>query len=112
MDGIITIVVIAAAIIFKLVEKKLKGAVGDEVFPTISIDPDLIKDQDYDEKPVDEMVIEEAPRVLPPKPVKAEPSVKKDPAPILVEEEPKQKEKIDPKKLIVYSEIMKPKYME
>ena len=32
--------------------------------------------------------------------------------PILEEEQPKQKEKIDLKKLIVYSEIMKPKYME
>jgi hypothetical protein len=33
-------------------------------------------------------------------------------APILQEEEPEQKERIDPKKLIVYSEIMKPKYLE
>jgi len=32
--------------------------------------------------------------------------------PILQEEEPEQKERIDPKKLIVYSEIMKPKYLE
>ena len=33
-------------------------------------------------------------------------------APILLEEEKKPKEKIDVKKLIVYSEIMTPKYME
>ena len=123
MDGIITIVVIAAAIIFKVVEKRLKGTAGDEVFPTISVDPDLMTEQDHDVKPaerhypyqesvVDEMVVEEAPRVLPSEPVKAEPPVKKDPTPILVEEEPKKREKIDPKKLIVYSEIMKPKYME
>lgn len=32
--------------------------------------------------------------------------------PILKEEESKAKEKIDPKKLVVYSEIMKPKYTE
>ena len=32
--------------------------------------------------------------------------------PILEEEQPKKKEKIDPKKLVVYSEIMKPKYNE
>ena len=32
--------------------------------------------------------------------------------PILVEEEKKQKEKIDPKKLVIYSEIMSPKYKE
>ncbi len=45
--------------------------------------------------------VEEAPR-----------SVKPVNAPILQEEEPEQKERIDPKKLIVYSEIMKPKYLE
>lgn len=33
-------------------------------------------------------------------------------APILVEEEEKPKEKIDPKKLVIYSEIMSPKYKE
>lgn len=33
-------------------------------------------------------------------------------APILKEEAPKKKEKVDPKKLVVYSEIMKPKYTE
>ena len=33
-------------------------------------------------------------------------------APILVEEEKKTKEKIDPKKLVIYSEIMSPKYKE
>ena len=34
--------------------------------------------------------------------------------PILLEEETekKRKEKIDPKKLVIYSEIMKPKYTE
>ena len=33
-------------------------------------------------------------------------------AAILVEEEDKPKEKIDPKKLVIYSEIMSPKYKE
>ena len=124
MDGIITIAIIAAAVIFKLVGKNLSSAAGDEVFPTISFDPDLMTEQDnvgepaespyIQSKPVviDEMVVDEAPRVLPAEPVKPKPSVKKEPASILVEEEPKQREKIDPKKLIVYSEIMKPKYME
>ena len=32
--------------------------------------------------------------------------------PVVIAEEPEQKERIDPKKLIVYSEIMKPKYLE
>ena len=116
MDEIITIVIVAAAIIFKVVSKKLGSATGDEVFPTIPVDPDMMKEMDTLEEqlkrqkqfyttetvPVDEMVVEEAEPVL---------SVKPD-SPILVEEQPKQREKIDPKKLVVYSEIMKPKYME
>ena len=124
MDGIITIVIIVAAVIFKLVGKKLGSAAGDEVFPTISVDPDPMTDCEIVEEPAerpysqpepvvaDELVVEEASRVLPTEPVKADPCVKKDAAPVLVEEASQQKEKIDPKKLIVYSEIMKPKYME
>ena len=67
--------------------------------------------------------LEEAERALPvqpmvQKPVDRKPVAPSTPAdvkvqtPILEEEQPKQKEKIDKKKLIVYSEIMKPKYME
>ena len=37
---------------------------------------------------------------------------KKTKKPILLEEPVKEREKIDPKKLVVYSEIMKPKYTE
>ena len=49
------------------------------------------------------------PKPVKPKPVK-KPVVKK---PILEEEESRKKgEKIDPKKLVIYSEIMKPKYTE
>lgn len=124
MDGIITIVVIAIAIIFKVVEKKLKNSGGDEVLPTIPV-PDgmdnmeqkpmtydrtfferivveegLAEETSAEDTVVDEMVIEEAPSVSTPS------------SPILIEEEAKQKEKIDTKKLIIYSEIMKPKYME
>ena len=48
-------------------------------------------------------------RDIKPKPsqFKAEKSSSKT---MLVEEEPKKKEKIDPKKLVIYSEIMKPKF--
>ena len=124
MDELITIVIIAAVVIFKVVGKKLGSAGGDEVFPTIPVDPDLkmgLEDEDEmlhdpffrDEPVIDEMVIEEAERVVP---VKTETPVKpvevKVQTPILEEEQPKQKEKIDKKKLIIYSEIMKPKYTE
>lgn len=127
MDGIITIVIVAAAIIFKVVGKKLGSAGSDEVFPTLPVDPDMRNFPDHrgglqdaedlvDEELVDEVVIEEVERALPVKPAKPVTPVKtvevKDQTPILEEEQPKQKEKIDKKKLIVYSEIMKPKYME
>ena len=124
MNEIITIVIIAAAIIFKIVGKKLDSAGGDEVFPTIPVDPDMKMDSDIMGDPgcVDELVIEEAEPVLPVTPVAKEPIVKsvksvapvevKSGRPILEEEQPKQKEKINLKKLIVYSEIMKPKYNE
>lgn len=134
MDELITLVIIAAAIIFKVVGKKLGSSGGDEVFPTIPVDPDMKKyldDEDdmvddetefhdpfFRSKPVvDEVVIEEAERALPVQPVHkpvapAKPVEVKVQTPILEEEQPKQKEKIDKKKLIIYSEIMKPKYME
>ena len=50
---------------------------------------------------VEENVVRQVP--LPVKPAKK---------PILEEEPQKEREKIDPKKLVVYSEIMKPKYTE
>ena len=37
---------------------------------------------------------------------------KPKPKPILIEEDQKEREKIDPKKLVIYSEIMKPKFTE
>lgn len=127
MDGIITILIIAAAIIFKVVGKKMDSAPGEEVFPQFPFNPepavetssedeeaeDTVAEEGEEEpffKPeivTDELVIEEAKAALP-----VQPSVQKPVAPILVEEEPAPKEKIDPKKLIIYSEIMKPKYNE
>ena len=126
MDELITIVIIAAAIIFKVVGKKIGSARGDEVFPTIPVDPDLRGDLDKDdenevfhdpflrdEPVIDEMVIEEAERAVPVKPeTPVKPVEVKVKTPILEEEQPKAKEKIEKKKLIVYSEIMKPKYLE
>ena len=99
MDELITIVIIAAAISFKVVGKKLGSAGGDEVFPTIPVDPDMMKESDpmeeigedkdlfYRSSPVvDEMVIEEAERTVPAKPVEVKPQT-----PILEEEQPDRK---------------------
>ena len=106
MDGIITIVVIAIAIIFKVIDKRLKKAAADEVFPSITTDPDLMKIEqivDEDEEPaVIYQVFEEAQKALPSEP--QESAKVADPV--------RKKEKIDLKKMIVYSEIMKPKYLE
>ena len=108
MDGIITIAVIAVAIIFKIIEKKLKGAAGDEVFPTITPDQEILTDPEPEVKiPVTQETKREFVKKTPVKPVK-----NKVEEPILVENEKVAKEKIDPKKLVIYSEIMKPKYTE
>ena len=116
MDGIITIAVIAVAIIFKVVEKRLKGAAGDEVFPTIPLDPDMVTEPEQED--FDAQTFEEAPRMLVGEPepqvrrAPAKPAPKKMEEPILVEDKPEAKEKIDPRKLVLYSEIMKPKHLE
>ena len=128
MDGIITILIIAVAIIFKVASQKKDPAPGEEVFPPFPFNPEPAVEtsseeaedtaaeegEEGDEEPhfkpetvTDELVIEEVKAALP-----VQPSVQKPVAPILVEEEPAPKEKIDPKKLIIYSEIMKPKYNE
>ena len=131
MDGLITVLIIAAAVIFKVVGKKFDSAAGDEVFPPIPFEPEDLpsaEEEEPVEAPKPRVVVkpqavvkpavsekpffEEAQRALPVKPVHAEPSVKKPQAPILEEETPQEREKIDPKKLVVYSEIMKPKYLE
>ena len=122
MDTIITIVIIAAAIAFKVIGRKLSSAAGDEVFPTITADPDMLDGPELQEylEPVEELVRRPEPMVVN-EPVfeevaKPAPAVRhsvRKPSPkILKEEAPLKKEKIDPKKLIVYSEIMKPKYLE
>ena len=41
MDEIITIVIVAVAIIFKVVGKKLGSAGENEVFPPVPVDPDM-----------------------------------------------------------------------
>lgn len=140
-DIIITVLALALGLGFKVIEKKLKsagkpakvgrfkeladlfGEEGAEVFPPVA------PSEDPEEFPMGPVVpdAEQSRPVSVPKPVVIEPvapapvvapveeaprSVKPVNAPILQEEEPEQKERIDPKKLIVYSEIMKPKYLE
>ncbi len=120
METIIGLLIFLVPVIFKLIGKRLEQA-GEMQSPVVD-DTEPIENweeslREYLETPSvvkpltpEPMVKDsvEAP-VAPKKPGKTKPVRK---APILVEEEKKQKEKIDVKKLIVYSEIMKPKYTE
>lgn len=138
MDTIITILVIVLAMVFKVVEKKLKNAgnqksadrmkelaeifgADQEVFPTVqpmpAAEPQPVTSEERREefseeplRPVEPIKIKE-PHAAPQK-VQKKVQKKDKKAPILLEEEPKKRTKIDPKKLVVYSEIMKPKYLE
>ena len=140
-DIIITVLALALGLGFKVIEKKLKsagkpakagrfkeladlfGEDGSEVFPPV------IPSEDTEELPMAPVAPddEQSGQVIVPRPVVVEPvapvpvvapveeaprSVEPVNTPILQEEEPEPKERIDPKKLIVYSEIMKPKYLE
>ena len=119
MEEIIGLLVFIAIAIFKIVGKKLESAGTKQTPKTF---------QDV----LDELIVEEqrpeapAPRPVQPEPVQPKPVRKQQPStievvtrqtapkkPILEEPEPEgPKEKIDPKKLVLYSEIMNPKFNE
>ena len=137
METIIGLLLILLPVILKLVGKKLENA-GTTTTPKAPgpFDVGSWVQEAIDEVDEDEQAAHPQPQVRPqpqaaPSPAEeAAPSVidfneymrnraaaksvskpsKK--APILVEEEEKPKEKIDPKKLVIYSEIMSPKYKE
>ena len=123
METIIGLLMILLPVAFKLIGKKLEQASKNQ--PSVAVQEEApIEDweqtlKEYLGQQVDEEFIPEpmskdsveAPvvrdaQVAP----TASKTVKK--APILLEEEKKPREKVDLKKLIVYSEIMKPKYTE
>lgn len=133
METIVGLLFILLPVIFKLIEKKLQqsGTAAQqetvrqikELFEMEENDlTDEIEDDvepeigDYVEpepkfvvNPVVEFLEKVEPQVVKP----AAPAQKKRTAPILMEEKDnKKKEKIDPKKLVLYSEIMKPKHQE
>lgn len=124
MEEIIGLLVAVGAIIFKIVEKRLEKS-GKSVTPPVVPEEDAgqpdfdfqgwVREALYDE---DKAVMPEAmlpePEVMKqeatPKPV-AKPASRKKPV-LMEETEERKGEKIDPKKLVIYSEIMKPKYTE
>ena len=132
MEEIIGLLVVLAVGIFKAVNKKFEDAgkqpqkPSQPIGPFGSLDP-FGKEKDVFVPEGEPVVIKRepiAPRPVAPKPVAPKPQQRtfdledvqrqtKARKPILIEEEEKgPKEKIDPKKLVLYSEIMTPKFNE
>ena len=139
METVILLLFALLPVIFKLIGKKFEQAGNPEVAERMRKIAQALGETDenkkepeveYDEEGhiteiVEPVVPVQTPFVMPIPVVKPEPVVtenvvrqtapKKKPVriPILEEAVPERKgEKIDPKKLVIYSEIMKPKYTE
>ena len=124
METIIGLLFILLPVIFKLIGKKLEQSGKIEASEKMREIVEAMG-EDNDESPIVEWlkeepvvpkapVVQQAPRTEVKQKENVKPAVKKPKAkkPILVEEEKKKAEKIDPKKLVIYSEIMKPKFTE
>lgn len=115
MEELAGILFVVVAIIMKVIEAKFKKAsknkssevVPREVFPELQELPKLPEQEPVIQTPVAQAPVEVKKVEVNPK--KKAP-VKQPRKPILETEEKKTREKIDPKKLIVYSEIMNRKY--
>lgn len=113
METIIGLLVILLPVIFKAIEKKLQQS-GPQ--PANSELPDL--SEFFGELSVETERQEPAPEPVSPvfraEPLRKEEALRKEPKrkPVLLEEPERKREKIDTKKLVIYSEIMKPKYNE
>lgn len=133
METLLGLLLILLPAIFKLVEKKLKASgkteAADHVHEWSEIFGEKKEEWEDDEddaptvpaarQPVFSEPVKPAPVISKPEPVRSKAVTPKplqvkagktSSKPMLVEEEPKKKEKIDPKKLVIYSEIMKPKF--
>ena len=132
MQTIIGLLFILLPVILKLIGKRLeqsgqpeKAKKLQDFLDTISSEEDDVDDEMEVEYDDDGQIISVHPKMIwEPEPVstpapektfvfesKPAPAVKKQKKPVLMEETPKKKsEKIDPKKLVIYSEIMKPKF--
>ena len=122
METIIGLLMILLPVVLKLIGKRLEQA-GKTQQPVTPQEQEPIEDwEETIKRYLEQQTVVEplAPKPMIKDSVEAPVAVKKKhqpkkvtkKTPILVEEEKKTKEKIDVKKLIVYSEIMKPKYTE
>ena len=141
METIIGLLFVLLPVIFKLIGKKLEqagqyekaGKVREIVQEYLEPEPEsesedraleeirqwLSRESETptpapDVEPVRETVVREIAFEEAAPALKEHQRPKKKKTPIFMEEEPqkKNKEKIDPKKLVIYSEIMKPKYQD
>ena len=133
METIIGLLFVLLPVIFKLIGKKLEQAGQYEKAGKVR---EIVQEYLEPESDSDDQVLEdisswfntepetktEVPAVEPVKEIafedaayvqKRRKQAEKKPAPVFFEEKPqKKKEKIDPKKMVIYSEIMKPKYQD
>ncbi len=131
METIIGLLFILLPLIFKLIGRKLEKAGqaekagqlkelaemigGEDETPatqTWHTDPVFELEPEPEPEQVAPVVVMEPVKHVPVKQAAVKPSVKVKPKKVALEEKKEKKEKIDPKKLIVYSEIMTPKYSE
>ena len=101
MDSIFGLLIVLIPVVFTLIGRKLDNA-GKEGGNVADVPP-MPEDVNKPE------VVEEAVRALPAKPPKS-PKKKAKTYDAKEEAKPKKKDPIDPKKLVIYSEIMKPKF--
>ena len=129
METILGLLLVLLPLVFKLVEKKLKASGKVETAEKVHEWAEMFgKDEDWEKDDDDEDDTPSVQPAAPARPVEApqvvslqqktqpepvKPAVRtrvKATKPAVVEDDTKKKEKIDPKKLVIYSEIMKPKF--
>ena len=131
METIIGLIFILLPVIFKAIEKKFQnsdkagqaGRIREFKEKYIDEDGNVLEEDDDEgvQEPVAEPVrinvpvqalLNQVQKPVEKQSVQVRASVKRKPV-VLHEEQPlKKKESIDPKKLVIYSEIMKPKFQE
>lgn len=102
MEEIIGLLVLLAAAVFKAVNKKLEQS-GEQALPGKPVRPETLRETEREWEPVP------VPRQ---QPAVARNQTQARKFPVQTEAPERKKEKIDPKKLIIYSEIMSPKCNE
>lgn len=122
METVIGLLIVLVPLIFQLIGKSLEKAGKTSSADKMKKVAELFGGEETEE-PAPVASVPPVPPVQPVQPVrktqrpKAPAPVKTKKrtapmAPVLDEKQPSSHEKIDPKKLVVYSEIMKPKYLE